>query len=124
MREIDVMENIGSEPSVNHGSAHGGLLRWPSITARYVLPAGARFSDDFHTFAIDWTPGTIVFSVDGVSYETVTRRAFRRQAVGVRRAFFLLLNVAVGGVFPGSPDATTVFPQEMVVDYVRYRTAT
>jgi len=121
--EIDVMENIGSEPSVNHGSAHGpGYSGGKSITARYVLPGNAKFSDAFHTFAIDWTPGTIVFSVDGTTYSTVTRSSIPAGAMWVFDApFFLLLNVAVGGTFPGSPDASTLFPQEMVVDYVRYR---
>jgi beta-glucanase (GH16 family) len=124
--EIDVMENIGSEPSVNHGSAHGpGYSGSHSLTARYMLPDNARFSDDFHTFAIDWTPGTIVFSVDATSYETITRSNLPSGAVWVFDApFFVLLNVAVGGTFPGSPDATTVFPQEMVIDYVRYAPAT
>jgi beta-glucanase (GH16 family) len=124
--EIDVMENIGSEPSVNHGSVHGpGYSGGHSITARYVLPGNARFSDDFHTFAIDWTPDTIVFSVDGTSYQAVTRANLPAGTQWVFDSpFFLLLNVAVGGTFPGSPDGTTVFPQEMVVDYVRYRPST
>jgi beta-glucanase (GH16 family) len=121
--EIDVMENIGSEPSVNHATAHGpGYSGGQGITARYTLPGGAKFSDAFHTFAIDWTPGTIVFSVDGAPYHTVTRASIPSGAAWVFDApFFLILNVAVGGTFPGSPDASTVFPQEMVVDYVRYR---
>jgi beta-glucanase (GH16 family) len=124
--EIDVMENIGSEPSVNHGSVHGpGYSGGHAITARYVLPGSARFADDFHTFAIDWTPDTIVFSVDGMSYQTVTRANVPAGTQWVFDSpFFLLLNVAVGGTFPGSPDATTVFPQEMVVDYVRYQPST
>ena len=120
--EIDVMENIGSEPSVNHASAHGpGYSGGQAITARYTLPGGARFADDFHTFAIDWTAGTIVFSVDGTTYQTITRANLPAGTQWVFDApFFILLNVAVGGTFPGSPDATTVFPQQMVVDYVRY----
>src|SRR5215471_3895202 len=120
--EIDVMENIGSEPSVNHGSAHGpGYSGGRAITATYRLPGTARFADDFHTFAIDWTPGTIVFLVDGQTYHTVARAAIPSGSTWVFDApFFLLLNVAVGGTFPGNPDTTTTFPQEMVVDYVRY----
>jgi beta-glucanase (GH16 family) len=123
--EIDVMENIGSEPGVNHGSAHGpGYSGGRAISARYVLPGSARFTDAFHTFAIDWTPGTIVFSVDGTPYQTVTRASVPAGSAWVFDSpFFLLLNVAVGGTFPGSPDTTTVFPQEMVVDYVRYTPA-
>ncbi len=124
--EIDVMENIGSEPSVNHATAHGpGYSGGNGITARYTLPGGAKFSDAFHTFTIDWSPGTIVFSIDGASYQTVTRASIPAGTSWVFDApFFLLLNVAVGGTFPGSPDATTVFPQEMLVDYVRYRPGT
>ncbi len=120
--EIDVMENIGSEPSVNHGSAHGpGYSGGHSITATYVLPGNARFSDAFHAFAIDWTPGTIAFLVDGTTYNTVNRASIPAGTQWVFDApFFLLLNVAVGGTFPGAPDSTTQFPQEMVVDYVRY----
>jgi beta-glucanase (GH16 family) len=123
--EIDVMENIGSEPSVNHGSVHGpGYSGGRAITARYTLPGGGRFADAFHTFAIDWTPDRIVFSVDDAPYQTVTRASLPAGTAWVFDApFFLLLNVAVGGTFPGPPDATTVFPQEMVVDYVRYRPA-
>ncbi len=121
--EIDIMENIGSEPSVNHGSVHGpGYSGGQAITARYLLPGGGRLSDDFHTFAIDWAPGTIAFGVDGSIYQTVMRANLPAGAQWVFDApFFLLLNVAVGGTFPGSPDATTIFPQEMVVDYVRYQ---
>ena len=130
--EIDVMENIGSpgatpewragQPSVNHGSAHGpGYSGGNSKSATYALPANARFADAFHTFAIDWAPGTIAFLVDGAVYHTVTRATIPAGTAWVFDApFFLLLNVAVGGSFPGPPDATTMFPQEMVVDYVRY----
>jgi beta-glucanase (GH16 family) len=120
--EIDIMENIGSQPSVNHGSAHGpGYSGGNAITATYGLPGGARFTDDFHTFAIDWTPGRIAFLVDGATYHTVDRARIPAGTPWVFDApFFLLLNVAVGGTFPGPPDATTSFPQEMIVDYVRY----
>ena len=120
--EIDVMEHIGSQPSVNHGSAHGpGYSGGSAKSATYALPANARFADAFHTFAVDWAPGTIAFLVDGVVYHTVTRATIPSGTAWVFDApFFLLLNVAVGGSFPGPPDATTTFPQEMVVDYVRY----
>lgn len=120
--EVDIMEHIGSQPSVNHGAAHGpGYSGGSAKNATYVLPANARFADAFHTFAIDWAPGTIAFLVDGAVYHTVTRATIPAGTAWVFDApFFLLLNVAVGGTFPGPPDATTTFPQEMVVDYVRY----
>ena len=119
--EIDIMENIGREPSINHGSIHGpGYSGGNSISGLYTLPAGTRFSDDFHVFAVQWAPQTITFLVDGTSYRTVTPSSLPPGASWVfDNPFFLILNVAVGGNFPGSPDDTTQFPQEMLVDYVR-----
>ena len=118
--EIDVMENVGREPSINHGSVHGpGYSGGNSVSGLYTL-SGSRFADDFHVFAIQWAPQSISFSVDGVSYKTVTPSSLPSGASWVfDNPFFLILNVAVGGNFPGSPDGTTQFPQEMIVDYVR-----
>jgi beta-glucanase (GH16 family) len=119
--EIDIMENIGREPSINHGSVHGpGYSGGNSVTGLFTLPAGARFSDDFHVFAIQWASQTITFSVDGAAYKTVTPASLPSGASWVfENPFFLILNVAVGGNFPGNPDASAQFPQEMIVDYVR-----
>ena len=119
--EVDVMENIGREPSVNHGSLHGpGYSGGNSVTGLFTLPGGARFSDDFHVFAVQWAAQSLAFSVDGNTYRTVTPASLPSGAAWVfDNPFFLILNVAVGGNFPGSPDASTVFPQEMIVDYVR-----
>jgi beta-glucanase (GH16 family) len=119
--EIDIMENIGREPSINHGSAHGpGYSGGNAITGLFTLPGGARFSDDFHIFTIQWAPGSIKFFVDGTAYKTVTTASLPAGAPWVfDNPFFLILNVAVGGNFPGAPDATTQFPQQMMVDYVR-----
>jgi beta-glucanase (GH16 family) len=119
--EIDIMENVGREPTINHGSMHGpGYSGGSSVTASYTLPGGAKFSDDFHAFAIQWSPGSVTFSIDGVTYKTVTPAALPSGASWVfDHPFFLILNVAVGGTFPGNPDASTQFPQEMIVDYVR-----
>ncbi len=118
--EVDIMENVGREPSVNHGSVHGpGYSGGNSVSATYTLPGGAKFSDDFHVFAIDWTPQSIAFSVDGVVYRTVTPGSLPSGASWVfNKPFFLILDVAVGGTFPGNPDSSTQFPQEMIVDYV------
>lgn len=124
--EIDIMENIGKEPATNHGSLHGpGYSGGNPRTATYVLPGGAKFSSDFHTFAIQWSQQAISFFVDGNSYETVARSAIPAGTQWVfDHPFFLLLNVAVGGTFPGPPDPTTMFPQDMLVDYVRVYQAT
>jgi beta-glucanase (GH16 family) len=118
--EIDIMEAIGREPSTNHGTVHGpGYSGGSGITAAYTLSGGQKFSEDFHVFAIQWAAQTVTFSVDGNAYATVTPAALRGAPWVFDRQFFLLLNVAVGGTFPGNPDATTQFPQEMIVDYVR-----
>jgi beta-glucanase (GH16 family) len=119
--EIDVMENIGREPSINHASLHGpGYFGGNSLTALYGLAGGQRFSDDFHVFTLEWSPNVLRFFVDGNLYETRTPADVPDGGSWVfDHPFFLLLNVAVGGSWPGSPDTTTVFPQTMLVDYVR-----
>jgi beta-glucanase (GH16 family) len=124
--EIDVMENLGSQPSINRGSLHGqGYSGANAISAAYVLPGGQRFSDGFHTFAIRWARGSITFLVDSTAYQTVTAASIPPGAPWVFDApFFLLLSVAVGGNYAGPPDSTTAFPQDMLVDYVRYTAST
>ncbi len=117
--EIDVMENIGREPRLNHGSLHGPNYPAAGITAAYELRSRRPLYKAFHQFAIEWSPDKIEFLVDGVAYETVTAASLRGTNWVFNRPFFFLLNVAVGGDWPGNPDGTTVFPQEMAVDYVR-----
>jgi beta-glucanase (GH16 family) len=119
--EMDIMENIGREPSMVHGTIHGpGYSGGNGIGASYSLPNGRRFADDFHTFAIEWEPNVIRFYVDGLLYATKTPTDLPNGSNWVfAHPFFILLNVAVGGFWPGNPDASTVFPQTMKVDYVR-----
>ncbi len=119
--EIDIMENIGKEPAKVHGSLHGpGFFGGQSLEASYSLPEGKRLADDFHVFAVEWEPGVIRFYLDGQLYSTRTPEDVPPAGKWVfDHPFFLLLNVAVGGAWPGSPDASTVFPQTMRVDYVR-----
>jgi len=125
--EIDIMENIGREPSIVHGTFHGpGYSGGRGISAAYALPNGQKFSDDFHTFALEWEPNVMRFYVDGILYRTRTPADLPAGTTWVfDHPFFIILNVAVGGGWPGNPDATTVFPQQMLVDYVRvYQRAT
>jgi beta-glucanase (GH16 family) len=122
--EIDIMENIGKEPTKVHGSLHGpgpGGAGTDDMTAVYTPPKGPqRFADGFHVFAIEWEPRVIRFYVDGNLYFTAASRGMPHGTGWVfDHPFFLLLNLAVGGDWPGSPDATTAFPQQMLVDYVR-----
>jgi hypothetical protein len=119
--EMDIMENIGREPSMVHGTIHGpGYSGGNAIGAAYSLPNGRRFADDFHTFAIEWEPSVIRFYVDGLLYATKTPADLPVGSTwAFAHPFFILVNVAVGGFWPGNPDASTVFPQTMKVDYVR-----
>jgi beta-glucanase (GH16 family) len=119
--EIDIMENIGREPSIVHGTLHGpGYSGAQGPSAGFTNPSGRPFADDFHVFAIEWEPSAIRWYVDGTLAVTRTPSDLPGGARWVfDHPFFLLVNVAVGGVWPGNPDATTSFPQELVVDWLR-----
>lgn len=119
--EIDIMENIGREPSIAHSTLHGpGYSGASPLTASYTLPAGQRYTDDFHVFAAEWKADEIRFFMDGNLYHTRKPSDLPAGRKWVYdHPFFLIMNVAVGGNWPGSPDATTTFPQQMLVDYVR-----
>jgi beta-glucanase (GH16 family) len=114
--EIDIMETIGTDISTNHGSLHAPNF---DPTGTYALASGTKFSDAFHTFAAEWEPGTIRFYVDDQLYETRTAAEADAGTWEFEHPFFLLLNVAVGGKWPGDPDSTTTFPQTLKVDWVR-----
>ncbi len=117
--EIDIMENIGKEPSVIHGTIHGpGYSGDKGISAPFSLPAGQAFADDFHIFAVEWEPKAILFYVDDHLYATRTPADLPPRTKWVYdHPFYLLLNVAVGGSWPGNPDASSRFPQMMLVDF-------
>ncbi|MFI2510024.1 ricin-type beta-trefoil lectin domain protein [Streptomyces sp. NPDC018972] len=118
--EIDIMENVGYEPGVVHGTVHGpGYSGGGGIGAAYTLPGGASFADGFHVFAVDWNPEKITWSVDGRTYQTRTPADLGGKKWVYDHPFFLILNLAVGGDWPGSPNAGTTFPQTMTIDYVR-----
>ncbi len=118
--ELDIMENIGREPSIVHGTIHGpGYSGANGIGSMYALSSG-KFSDNFHVFAVEWEPNQIRWYVDGNLYQTRTPSDLPAGSAWVfDHPFFLLLNLAVGGYWPGDPDTTTVFPQKMYIDYVR-----
>jgi beta-glucanase (GH16 family) len=122
--EIDIMELVGHEPDVIHGTIHYGPPH--TYSGGTHRRSTGDYSDDFHTFAIEWEKGEIRWYVDDVHYHT-ERNWFSQGhsfPAPFEQRFHLLLNVAVGGNWPGSPDESTVFPQQMVIDYVRvYRDA-
>ena len=118
--EIDIMENIGREPAIVHGTIHGpGYSGASGPGAPYALTMGA-FSDAYHVYAVEWEPNQIRWYVDGNLYQTRTPADLPHGSTWVYdHPHFILLNLAVGGSWPGDPDTTTVFPQKMYVDYVR-----
>jgi beta-glucanase (GH16 family) len=119
--EIDIMENIGKEPSIIHGTIHGpGYSGRGGLGSAYSLLNNQRFADSFHTFAVEWEPDVVRFYCDGILYKIRTPADRPAGKTWVfNKPFFILLNLAVGGNWPGNPDGTTVFPQIMLFDYVR-----
>jgi beta-glucanase (GH16 family) len=109
--EIDIMEEIGQQPNKVYGTIHYGDPHQQQ-GGNYILPTGY-FLSNFHVFACEWDSTSISFFVDNTKYFTakITKPFDQR--------FHFVLNVAVGGNWPGSPDYTTSFPQQMVIDYVR-----
>jgi beta-glucanase (GH16 family) len=119
--EIDIMENIGREPSIVHGTVHGpGYSGGDGIGGFHVLPEGQMLKDDFHIFAVDWQPGIIRWYMDNQLYfELMQEHIPKGTSWPFDHPFLFLLNVAIGGEWPGAPDDTTIFPQRMLIDFVR-----
>ena len=119
--EVDIMENIGKEPTLVHGTIHGpGYSGANGIGGPCALPGNPAFANDFHVYAVEWTANQIKWFVDGYQYFSANSASIPAGDTWVyTQPQFLLLNLAVGGAWPGNPDATTTFPQQMIVDYVR-----
>ncbi|NVJ87941.1 MAG: glycoside hydrolase family 16 protein [Flavobacteriaceae bacterium] len=118
--EIDIMENRGDEPTITHGSIHGpGYSAGNAVTKSYDL--NARLDTQFHIYGIEWGPNYINYYVDDVLYNQITPDDLPDGTNWVfnDREFYIILNVAVGGSFAGSPNVETVFPQTMEIDYIR-----
>src|SRR6202158_106463 len=119
--EIDIMENIGKEPGMVHGSLHGPstTASTSDLTSTFALPAGQNFSDDFHLYAVEWDPTVVRFYVDANPYATFNSSQWPAGGKWVfDHPFFIILNVAVGGDWPGSA-GNGIFPHTMLIDYVR-----
>lgn len=114
--EIDIMELVGHQPNVTHGTAHyednghkyRGMLK--------TLSSGD-FSDKYHVFSIVWDRNYITWYLDGQPFNTLSSSQINNYPFNNPQ--FFIMNIAVGGDWPGDPDETTVFPQHMDVDYVR-----
>lgn len=117
--EIDIMENAGKHPNIVSSAMHcpnhsGGN----PFTKTFGYP-DKRFDADFHIFAVDWSENQITFSVDGRPYHTVYAYQMTEEEWVFDHPFYIIINLAVGGIFGGDPTADTVFPQSLYVDYVR-----
>jgi beta-glucanase (GH16 family) len=118
--EFDVMEVIGSKPFVVHGSVHGPAGGELPYSVTHKATASEPLDRSFHVYGVVWLPDAIQFELDGRPYGTVVRADLKAGEHWVfDKPFFLLLNLAVGGQLPGSPDASTRFPATMLVDWVR-----
>ena len=120
--ECDIMEAVGRDPLNNHGSLHGpGYSGGNCLTGTFKLDGG--YSSDFHVIAAEWELNVVRFYVDENLYETRTPADLVARGGNLKwvydHPFYVILNLAVGGDFPGSPDNTTPFPQSLMVDYVR-----
>ncbi|MFW6364040.1 MAG: glycoside hydrolase family 16 protein, partial [Spirochaeta sp.] len=122
--EIDIMEYLGHQTDRVHGTIHGpGYSGGGGIGDTYI--SDGEFSQDFHTFSLIWDEDIIIWLVDDEPFHVVTAEHVRRfyNADWVfNQEFFFILNMAVGGHWPGNPDDTTSFPQEMEIDYIRVYT--
>jgi len=128
--EIDIMEYLGDAPTVILGSAHGpGYNAGDAISKEYEIE-NDRFDTGFHVFGIEWGPDYINYYVDGDLYQSITPETLAEEVVldgdpvnagewVFNRPFYMIINMAVGGNLPGSPNAQTEFPQRMYIDYVR-----
>ena len=116
--EIDIMEYLGNSPTQIFGSLHGpGYSGGQSISKTYTLP-NSRFDTAFHVFGIEWGENYVNYYVDNVLYNRITPSEVPGEWV-FNKPFYLILNIAVGGNLPGSPNSQTSFPQSMLVDYIR-----
>jgi beta-glucanase (GH16 family) len=121
--ELDIMENIGKKPGTIYGSIHGTGFTGTQIGLPFTLPHNEAFGNAFHVFGLLWSPQKVEYYVDDPAhvYASFTPASLPAGAVWPfdDGKFFFLLNLAIGGDWPGSPDASSKFPQEMLVDYVR-----
>ncbi|HVQ90406.1 MAG TPA: discoidin domain-containing protein [Mycobacteriales bacterium] len=118
--EIDIMEHVGRAPNAVYSTLHAPAYNGGNgFGAPFTI--GGDFASAFHTYAVDWDSTHMTFYVDGTAFFTVNKASLEtsRGPWVYDHPFFLLLNNAIGGDFPGPPDGSTVLPQRMSIDYVR-----
>ncbi len=126
--EIDIMEMVGGSASDDSPRGDGvthGTIHWFDETAGAKTSNGkslalesGKLADEFHVYGLEWDLGEIRWFLDGEQFHSADISAPHMKEF--TRSFFLILNVAVGGNWPGSPDDATAFPQKMLVDWIRY----
>ncbi len=122
--ELDIMEYLGDETTIVHGTLHFGG-EWPNNQSKgtHFEIDGWGFDRDYHEFVMEWEEGEIRWYVDGEIYQTQGEGDWQSSAAPFPapfdKSFHLLINLAVGGNWPGDPDGTTQFPQEMTLEYIR-----
>jgi len=120
--EIDIVELVGQAPGRVHGTLHyGGTFPANTNSGDHFDLGSGTFADALHIFSIEWEEGEIRWYVDGDLYQTQTQwlSIGRPFPAPFDQRFHLILNVAVGGNWPGNPDGSTTFPQTMEVDWIR-----
>jgi beta-glucanase (GH16 family) len=119
--EIDIMELAGRIPNRVSAAAHFGanVSQHQYKTGVKYLSGNANFQDEFHVFTLIWKENLLEFYVDDEKFHTITPSDLDGAVYPFNKTFYFLMNVAVGGNFDGNPDATTAFPQSMIVDYIR-----
>lgn len=117
--EIDIMELIGSKPKVSSSAVHWGNPGEGSTFKVKSFTLEEEFSERYHVFSILWKFNEVQFYVDETFYFSITPDDTQGFAYPFNANFFFIMNVAIGGNLPGSPDSSTEFPQTMDVDYIR-----
>jgi beta-glucanase (GH16 family) len=117
--EIDVMEFVGSEPRTVHGTLHGPGYAGVGNGIGAAYDTGFDLAGDFHVYAVDWTPDRITWSIDGAAYCTLGRSDVPGGAWVFEHDFYLLVNLAIGGSWPGNTTDDPSLPATMLIDWVR-----
>jgi beta-glucanase (GH16 family) len=118
--EIDIMEHLGHDPVTYYTTIHGpGYSGQESLGGPTKIAKGPNFQDAFHVFAMEWDAASVRWYLDGTLCHTRSHADLAGKPWVFDAPFFMILNLAVGGHWPGEPDASTLLPQDYVIDYVR-----
>jgi beta-glucanase (GH16 family) len=116
--EVDIMESVGPVARTLYGTVHGPGYCGANPLQKTV-EVDEPLSQDFHIYTLEWEPLRFNWFLDGRCYASVDRAEAGADPWPFNEPFYILMNLAVGGIWPGKPDSTTTFPQRLIVDYVR-----